>query len=466
MAPSRARAVYMCGACGQQAPRWLGRCPSCGEWGTVAEEAPPSRRRAALGPAPEAPRLADLVDAAPERLATGIGELDRVLGGGMVPGSLVLIGGEPGIGKSTLVLQALASIQPSSGSAALGGGRPSSGGGVLLVTGEESPIQVRGRAARLRVDCGAIRVLAETRLEAILSAIEALEPQVCAVDSVQTIHSDAVEGAPGAPNQVRQVTVELMRAAKERGVTILLVGQVTKDGGLAGPRTLEHLVDCVLSFEGDDLRAHRVLRATKNRFGSTNETGVFEMGATGLESVDDPSRLYLAEAGERVGSCIFPAIEGSRSLLVEVQALVGHTDVVPPRRVAVGVDRTRLAQIIAVLSRHGGLRLGDADVFVSVAGGARAIDPAADLAIALAVASAHRGVPVAPGTAAFGELGLTGAVRPAGHAVRRLAAAAGHGIEAAIMPPGRTGSHPGSPAPPVLRAVPGVQEALDAAFAR
>ena len=452
MAPSRARAVYMCGACGQQAPRWLGRCPSCGEWGTVAEEAPPSGRRAALGPAPEAPRLADLVDAAPERLATGIGELDRVLGGGMVPGSLVLIGGEPGIGKSTLVLQALASLEAPERA--------------MLVTGEESPVQVRGRAARLRVDCGAIRVLAETRLEAILSAIEALEPQVCAVDSVQTIHSDAVEGAPGAPNQVRQVTVELMRVAKERGVTILLVGQVTKDGGLAGPRTLEHLVDCVLSFEGDDLRAHRVLRATKNRFGSTNETGVFEMGATGLESVDDPTRLYLAEAGERVGSCIFPAIEGSRSLLVEVQALVGHTEVVPPRRVAVGVDRTRLAQIIAVLSRHGGLRLGDADVFVSVAGGARAIDPAADLAIALAVASAHRGVPVAPGTAAFGELGLTGAVRPAGHAVRRLAATAGHGIEAAIMPPGRTGAHPGSPAPPVLRAVPGVQEALDAAFAR
>jgi DNA repair protein RadA/Sms len=426
--------------------------------------AAPAARRT-LEPLPVVPRLAELGDEAPERIATGIGELDRVLGGGLVPGSLVLIGGEPGIGKSTLVLQVLASIRPSSGSAALGGGRPSSGG-VVLVTGEESPAQVRGRAERLRVDCGEVRVLAETRLEAILSAIEALEPQVCAVDSVQTIHSDAVEGAPGAPSQVRQVTVELMRVAKERGVTILLVGQVTKDGGLAGPRTLEHLVDCVLSFEGDDLRAHRVLRATKNRFGSTNETGVFEMGAAGLESVDDPTRLYLAEAGERVGSCIFPAIEGSRSLLVEVQALVGHTEIVPPRRVAVGVDRTRLAQIIAVLSRHGGLRLGDADVFVSAAGGARAIDPAADLAIALAVASAHRGVPVAPGTAAFGELGLTGAVRPAGHAVRRLAAAAGHGIEAAIMPPGRTGADPGSPAPPVLRAVTGVQEALDAAFAR
>jgi DNA repair protein RadA/Sms len=243
------------------------------------------------------------------------------------------------------------------------------------------------------------------------------------------------------------------------------VGQVTKDGGLAGPRTLEHLVDCVLSFEGDDLRAHRVLRATKNRFGSTNETGLFEMGATGLRSVEDPARLYLAEAGERVGSCVFPAIEGSRALLVEVQALVGPTELVPPRRVAIGVDRTRLAQVIAVLSRHAGLRLGDSDVFVSVAGGARALDPAADLAMALAVASAHRGRPLVAGTAAFGELGLTGAVRPAGHAARRLAAAAAHGMDVAVMPPGQPGGESGGPAPESLRAVAGVGEALEVAFA-
>jgi DNA repair protein RadA/Sms len=300
----------------------------------------------------------------------------------------------------------------------------------------------------------------------VLAAIEAHAPAVCAIDSVQTLCSDAVEGVPGAPGQVRQVTLELMRAAKERGVTILLVGQVTKDGGLAGPRTLEHLVDCVLSFEGDDLRAHRVLRATKNRFGSTNETGVFEMGAAGLRSVEDPTRLYLAEAGERVGSCVFPAIEGSRALLVEVQALVGPTELVPPRRVAIGVDRTRLAQVIAVLSRHAGLRLGDSDVFVSVAGGARALDPAADLAIALAVTSAHRGTPLAAGTAAFGELGLTGAVRPAGHAARRLAAAAAHGMDVAVMPPAQAGGDPGGPAPEFLRAVPGVREALEAAFGR
>jgi DNA repair protein RadA/Sms len=448
----------MCGACGQQAPRWIGRCPSCGEWGTVAEQAPSAApRRARLGPVPEVTRLSELRDERPDRLSTGIAELDRVLGGGLVAGSLVLIGGEPGIGKSTLVLQALAGI------AAAANGR--SPGDVMLVTGEESPIQVRGRAERLDCDCGPVRVLAETRLESVLAAIEAHAPAVCAIDSVQTLCSDSVEGAPGAPNQVRQATVELMRAAKERGATILLVGQVTKDGGLAGPRTLEHLVDCVLSFEGDDLRAQRVLRATKNRFGSTNETGIFEMGASGLRSVDDPTRLYLAEAGERVGSCVFPAVEGSRALLVEVQALVGPTELVPPRRVAIGVDRTRLAQVIAVLSRHAGLRLGDSDVFVSVAGGARALDPAADLAMALAVTSAHRGTPLVAGTVAFGELGLTGAVRPAGHAVRRLAAAAAHGMDVAVMPPAPSGGDPASPAPQILRAVPGVREALEAAFA-
>jgi DNA repair protein RadA/Sms len=311
-----------------------------------------------------------------------------------------------------------------------------------------------------------VEVLAETRLESVLAAIEAHQPALCAIDSVQTLHSDALDGVPGAPNQVRQVTVELMRTAKERGVTILLVGQVTKDGGLAGPRTLEHLVDCVLSFEGDDLRAHRVLRATKNRFGSTNETGLLEMRPTGLVSVDDPTRLYLAEAGERVGSCVFPVIEGSRALLVEVQALVGPTELVPPRRVAIGVDRTRLAQVIAVLSRHAGLRLGDADVFVSVAGGARALDPAADLAMALAVASAHRGVPLPAGTVAFGELGLTGAVRPVGHGARRLAAAASHGMEIAIMPPAEGPADPQAVVPGALSPVPDVREALAAAFSR
>ncbi len=324
MAQSRARAVYMCGACGQQAPRWLGRCPSCGEWGTVAEEAPPA--------VPPAPRWArrrrrrgwpSSWTTAPERLATGIGELDRVLGGGLVPGSLVLIGGEPGIGKSTLVLQALASLAAPERA--------------MLVTGEESPVQVRGRAERLqrrlRAPSGCSPRPASRRCS---RRSRRSSPQVCAVNSVQTLHSDAVDGAPGAPNQVRQVTVELMRVAKERGVTILLVGQVTKDGGLAGPRTLEHLVNCVLSFEGDDLRAHRVLRATKNRFGSTNETGVFEMGASGLESVDDPTRLYLAEAGDAGRLVRLPGHRGQPRAAGRGPGARRPTEVVPPRRVAVG----------------------------------------------------------------------------------------------------------------------------------
>jgi DNA repair protein RadA/Sms len=451
VAPARARVTFACDACGAQSPRWVGRCPECGEWGTVAESAAP-RRAAGLRAAPPAvARLADLSDSRPERIATGISELDRVLGGGLVAGSLVLIGGEPGIGKSTLVLQALAAMSATTG--------------VMLVTGEESPGQVRGRADRLADDCGAIKVLAETRLEAVLAAIDAHRPAVCAIDSVQTLHADAVEGIPGAPNQVRHATVELMRLAKESGCALILVGQVTKDGGLAGPRTLEHLVDCVLGFEGDDLRSHRVLRAVKNRFGSTNETGLFEMGAEGLRSVEDPTRLYLAEVGDRIGSCVFPAIEGSRALLVEVQALVGPTEIVPPRRVAIGVDRTRLSQVIAVLSRHAGLHLGDADVFVSVAGGARALDPAADLAIALAVTSAHRGHALPVGTMAYGELGLTGAVRPVGHGARRLGAGAAHGMITALTPPGEGGDTEGVTS--VRRAAAsGVREALELAFGR
>lgn len=451
MAPARARVTYACDACGAQAPRWVGRCAECGEWGTVSEQAAAPARRGPRTAVPTVARLADLTDERPERIDTGISELNRVLGGGLVAGSLVLIGGEPGIGKSTLVLQALAAMARSAS--------------VLLVTGEESPVQVRGRAERLEDDCGPIQVLAQTRLESVVAAVEAHRPAVCAIDSVQTLHSDAVDGVPGAPNQVRYATAELMRLAKEGDCAIVLVGQVTKDGGLAGPRTLEHLVDCVLAFEGDDLRSHRVLRAIKNRFGSTNETGLFEMGARGLVSVDDPTRLYLAEVGDRVGSCVYPAIEGSRALLVEVQALVGPTEIVPPRRVAIGIDRTRLSQVIAVLSRHAGVRLGDADVFVSVAGGARALDPAADLAVALAVTGAHRGVAMPAGMMAFGELGLTGAVRPVGHGARRLSAGASHGMSAAVTPPA-DGGEVGAGGGMRRHDAAGVREALEIAFGR
>lgn len=393
--------------------------------------------------------LRDIHAPSEARITTGVAELDRVLGGGVVPGSLVLIGGEPGIGKSTLVLQALAHIAAS---------RPA-----LLVTGEESPAQVKARAARLGPGCEAIAVLAETRLEAVSAVLEASPPGVCAIDSVQTLSSDTLDGAAGTPAQVRLVTAELVRIAKTRDIAMILVGHVTKDGGLAGPRLLEHLVDAVISFEGDHVRALRVLRATKNRFGATNETGVLEMRADGLASVVDPSDIYLAEAGERVGSCLFPAIEGSRAVLVEVQALVGPTEIVPPRRVAGGVDRTRLAQVLAVLGRHAGLSLGNQDVFVSVAGGARAPDPAADLAIALALTSAFRGEPLPGPVAAMGEIGLTGALRPVGHVARRLRVAVDHSVARAVTGPLGDAEH-AQPRPGEVAACEELRDAIGAAF--
>jgi DNA repair protein RadA/Sms len=393
-------------------------------------------------------RLGEVPTGGEARIPTGVAELDRVLGGGIVPGSLVLIGGEPGIGKSTLVMQALAHLSRSRR--------------VLLVTGEESPAQVRTRAARLASPSDDVEVVAETRLQSVVALIESGEWGVCAIDSVQTLGSDAFDGAPGTVGQIREAAAELLRVAKSTGVAILLVGQVTKDGALAGPRLLEHLVDCVVAFDADDGRAHRVLRATKNRFGSTNELGILEMRHDGLVSLDDPTAVWLTEAGERVGSCVFPALEGSRALLVEIQALVAHTEVVPPRRVAVGVDRTRLAQVIAILTRHAGLRLGDRDVFVSVAGGARALEPAADLAIALALASAHRDRPLGAGTVAFGELGLTGGVRPVAAADRRLAAASEKGLKCGIIPGGEREGR-GATRDGVVR-VGAIGAALDAAF--
>lgn len=422
---AKTRVQYACTACGRQVGKWAGRCPDCGEWGTLGEIATTSAGLTIL-PADAPIALGDIGDETLKRAPTGIGELDRVLGGGLVEGSLVLIGGEPGIGKSTLVLQAL--------------GELSKTGTALLITGEESATQVAGRAKRLTVSCDTVKVLAETRLESVIATIEAQRPTVCAIDSVQTLVSDRVEGSFGSVTQVRQATAELVRVAKSLGTIILLVGQVTKDGTLAGPRTLEHLVDCVLTFEGDHLREHRVLRATKNRFGSTDETALFVMGADGLTPIADPSAIYLAEGGDRVGSCVFPAVEGSRTVLVEIQALVGPTEVIPPRRLAGGVDRTRLAQVIAVLNRHAGRRFGDQDIFVSVAAGARALDPAADLAIALALISADRGKPLEGRPAAFGEIGLTGAIRRVGHHERRVQTALAQGIASIIVPTTRHGA--------------------------
>jgi DNA repair protein RadA/Sms len=436
---ARSATLYACSECGHESPKWHGRCPGCGQWNTLAEEARTAPtaggrgagaagggRARALRPV----RLGEVETPPIDRLSTGIGELDRVLGGGLVPGSLVLIGGSPGIGKSTLTTGAL-------GNLAAAGHR------VLYVSGEESAAQVKLRAERLGSGALGVPIVAETNLEAVLATLEAERPDACVIDSVQVLYDPALSGAPGSVGQVREVAGRVMRVAKERGIATLLVGHVTKEGSLAGPRVLEHLVDCVLSFEGERERTYRTLRALKNRFGSTNEAGVFEMRDQGLVEVEDASARFVSEATRAPGSVVLCAMEGSRPLLVEVQALVAPSELVPPRRVANGVDRNRLALVLAVLARHGGISLGSSDVFVSVAGGVRVDEPGADLAIALALASASKGSEAGAGgkpLAAFGELGLTGELRLVAHAERRLAEARKFGLESVLCPGERVGS--------------------------
>src|SRR3954468_5574947 len=430
--------TYVCSNCGTESAKWHGRCPGCEEWNTLIEEriAPvqagprggggggsvggSSRRAKALKPV----RLSDVQAPAVKRMITGIGELDRVLGGGIVPGSLVLIGGAPGIGKSTITGGALGNLA-------------AAGRSVLYVSGEEAAAQVKLRAQRLGPDALRAPIVAETDLDAVVATLEAERPDVAVVDSVQTLYAAGLTGAPGSVGQVREVAGRLMRVAKERDIAILLVGHVTKDGALAGPRVLEHLVDCVLQFEGERERTYRTLRALKNRFGSTNEVGVFEMREEGLVEVADASRRFVDEATRAPGSVVLCAMEGSRPLLVEVQALVAPSGLDQPRRVANGVDRNRLALVLAVLTRHARLQLGTADVFVSVAGGVRVEEPGADLAIALAVASASRGVPLGAGDrplAAFGEVGLTGELRYVSHPERRVAEAGKFGLSPVMCP--------------------------------
>src|ERR687886_337507 len=416
---ARAAVQYACVECGYSAGRWFGKCPSCGSFGTLQEEAP----QPAPGAAAPRPilRLVDVEAEEAARIPTGVAELDRVLGGGLVPASLVLVGGEPGVGKSTLLLTALGAI--------------SRGRRALLVTGEESVAQVKLRAARLGgVD--RVEILAETELEAVCSALERERPDVCVIDSVQTLYAQELGSAPGSVAQVREAAGRLLRVAKEAGVATVLVGHVTKDGSVAGPRVLEHLVDCVLQFEGDRYHEHRILRAIKNRFGSTNEIGVFEMTGAGLVGVPDPSEPFgRTEPGE-VGAAVACALEGTRPILLEIQALVSQTDLAMPRRVATGVDPKRLAMIVAVLSRHARLPLGQADVFVNVAGGVRIDEPGADLAVALAIASAARNAPVKRGLAAFGELGLTGRLRAATQSQRRLEECGKLGVSCVVAPAG------------------------------
>ncbi|MCK9250196.1 MAG: DNA repair protein RadA [Solirubrobacteraceae bacterium] len=424
----------------------MGRCPGCGEWGTLTEERAPGRgsggrpprgasRATAGGAPPGRPTpLRDVTAPAVPRLRTGLGEVDRVLGGGLVPGSLVLLGGSPGIGKSTLLNTVLGHLQ-------------GAGHATLYVSGEESAAQVRLRASRLvggEGTAGApgaldVPILAETDLATIVATVEAERPAVCVIDSVQTMSDPDLSGAPGSVGQVREVATRLMDVAKRLDVAMILVGHVTKDGALAGPRVLEHLVDCVLQFEGERERTYRTLRAHKNRFGSTNEAGVFEMHGVGLVEVLDPSARFVGEATRAAGSVVLCAMEGTRPLLVEVQALASPSEIVPPRRVCNGIDRNRLALVLAVLGRHAGISTGTSDVFVNVVGGVRADEPGADLAVALAVASAVRGV--VPGgegaalpVACFGEVGLTGELRGVAHADRRLAEARKFGLATVVEP--------------------------------
>ena len=427
---AKARSSYSCTECGAHHARWLGRCPSCGGWSTLVEQSDAPAPRGAeflasspgLAPSTKPIALRDVASGGTPRLHTGIAELDRVLGGGLVPGSVILLGGEPGIGKSTLGLQLAASVQ-------------ARGATVLYVSGEESVEQIRLRAERLPTLPEEMVLLAETRAEAIAEPWRATSPALVLVDSIQTLQTERVESAAGSVGQVRECAALLAAAAKATGATVVLIGHVTKDGALAGPRVLEHLVDVVLMFEGDRGHSYRVLRAIKNRFGSTLEVGVFSMGESGLEGVGNPSELFLAErrAGA-IGSCVVPLLEGTRPILLEVQSLVAPASYGTARRTAIGFDEGRLALLLAVLARRGGVDALNCDVYLNATGGVRIVDPAADLGVALAIASSRLDLPLPPDAAAIGEIGLGGEVRRVARLESRVREAARLGFKRILVP--------------------------------
>jgi len=448
---AKSKEVFVCQSCGAAAPKWQGQCATCGEWNTlVAELQAANPRKASEAKRARTDVSASLaVEASAEtaRLPTGSAELDRVLGGGLVPGSVTLIGGDPGIGKSTLMLQAAAALNAS--------------GPVLYATGEESLKQVALRARRLGLEAATARLIAETCVESIVGVATGLSAHVLIVDSIQTMYSERVEAAPGAVSQLRECTAELVRFAKASGTAVLLVGHVTKEGQIAGPRVLEHMVDTVLYFESDTGSRYRVLRSVKNRFGAANEIGVFAMVEQGLREVTNPSAIFLSRHAEPVsGSLITVMREGTRSLLIEVQVLADASLGGNPRRVAVGIDGNRLTMLLAVAHRHAGLNLGGQDVFANVVGGVRMAETAGGLAIVLAARSSLQDVPLSNSLIAFGELGLAGEIRPVPFGEERLREAAKHGFKLALVPEANVPKRP--PEGMTVRGVTRLAQALDA----
>jgi len=417
----RAKVLYQCQQCGHSSPKWLGKCPDCGQWNSFVEEAPVSGLAKHKGAEPVS--LDSITHSEESRFSTGIGELDRVLGGGVVAGSVVLIGGDPGIGKSTLTLQAL--------------GRLSVMGNVLYVSGEESPEQVKLRAERLGIRSENIILLPETSLESILSSAGKISPRLIVVDSIQTIFFSELPSAPGSVGQIRECAARLMFYAKKRGVPLFIIGHVTKEGAIAGPKVLEHIVDTVLYFEGDKGQPFRILRAVKNRFGSTNEIGVFEMSDRGLVEIDNPSRLFLSERPENVpGSVVTVSIEGTRPLLVEIQALATPTNFGVPRRTAIGVDYNRINLLVAVLEKRLGMQFGGMDIYVNVTGGLKIDEPAVDMGIIASIVSSLRNKPVSPGLFTFGEVGLSGEIRGVSRSEDRIREALKLGFGRGVVPAG------------------------------
>lgn len=421
---AKAKTLYVCSECGGTCPKWEGRCPHCGTWNTLQESREPSsdgHRFASLAGSSPVRSLAEIEAREQARQPTGIAEFDRVLGGGLVTGAVVLIGGDPGIGKSTLLLQALVSL--------------STVVDVLYVTGEESAEQVALRAQRLDMATGNVNLVAEIQLEAIIATLSEQRPNVAVIDSIQTLYSSQLNSAPGSVSQVRECAAQLTRLAKQMGITMIFIGHVTKDGSLAGPRVLEHIVDTVLYFEGDTHSSFRLIRAFKNRFGAVNELGVFAMTDKGLRGVNNPSALFLSQHSDNVaGSCVMATQEGTRPLLVEIQALVDTAHVPNPRRLSVGLEGARLAMLLAVLHRHAGVVTHDQDVFVNAVGGVKITEPAADLPVLLAIMSSLRNRPLPSGLVVFGEVGLAGEIRPAPRGQERLREAAKLGFSIALIP--------------------------------